>query len=81
MGFFVELCPLPWTGLHRGLRRRVWTDLSWQQKAGLQSSSYSHEDQHALSSRQNVQAALEIFSRMSRNGSVVCMLKFIDPVI
>ena len=34
-----------------------------------------------VSSRQSVKAALEIFSRVSRDGSVVNVLKFIDPVL
>jgi len=35
----------------------------------------------SVSSRQSVQAALEIFSRVSRNGRVVSILKFTDPVL
>jgi len=35
----------------------------------------------SVSSRQSGQAALEIFSRVSRYDSVVSVLKFIDPVL
>jgi len=34
-----------------------------------------------VSSGQAIQAALEICSRVSRNGSIIYILKFIDPVI
>jgi len=65
----------PWTEKERAGRSFVTTDDKTSVFFVFTSSVST------VSSGQGIQAALEICSRVSRNGSVICILKFIDPVI